>query len=199
MKLLFLPIIIGIFAFSVFAQNWGANLNSEPKNAKFFTSDIDNFWRAYDLAQKETTIEKKAEIYQRAYFDKGSQGLKEFAALRIGKAKDLADKIELMPKYYASIRESSLRVSKLLPQIEKSFEKLKKLYPKAVFPDVYFVIGRLSAGGTTWKSGLLIGTEMTCLTANASQDEFTDWHKEVLKPIEKLPAIVTHELIINKI
>jgi hypothetical protein len=37
---------------------------------------------------------------------------------------------------------------------------LKCLYPDAVFPDIYFVIGRLSSGGTVSDVGLLIGTEM---------------------------------------
>lgn len=194
-QILSLPIFIGLLMLSTTAQSLNPNLNQEPRNVKFVVSDIENFWRAYDLTQKETIFEKKVEIYQREYLDKGSQGLKEFAALRIGKAKDLAEKIEAMPKFYASIRESSFMVSKMLPKIQKSFVRLLELYPNAVFPDVYFVIGRVSSGGTTWKSGLLIGTEMSCLTVNASQEEFTDWHREVLKPIEKLPGIVAHELI----
>ncbi|MEQ1763521.1 MAG: DUF2268 domain-containing putative Zn-dependent protease [Pyrinomonadaceae bacterium] len=158
-------------------------------------SDIENFWRTYDLASKEPDRDKRIAIYQSQYLDKGSQGLKEFAALRIGKARDLAAKIESMPKYYASIRQCSLRVSTMLPKIRASFLELKRIYPDAEFPDVYFVIGRLSSGGTTWRSGLLIGTEMSCLTNEAAPEEFSDWHKEVLKPLEKLPAIVAHELV----
>src|SRR5204862_56629 len=50
------------------------------------------------------------------------------------------------------------------------------LYPPAVFPDVYFVIGRFNSGGTSSKHGLLIGAEM-------------------YRDPARLPAIVSHELI----
>jgi len=188
-------LLIWLCAFSAFAQYSEAKLNQEPQNAKLIFSDIDNFWQAYDLAQKETLFEKKVEIYQREYYDKASAGLKSFIALRIGKASELAKKIESMPKYYASIRADTLRVSEMRPQMLKSFQRLKEIYPNAVFPDVYFVIGKLSSGGTIWNTGLLIGTEMNSLNKDADQTEFTDWHKAVLKPIEELPGIVAHELI----
>jgi uncharacterized protein YjaZ len=53
---------------------------------------------------------------------------------------------------------------------------LKELYPPAVFPDVYFVIGRFNSGGTSSRHGLLIGAEM-------------------YRDPNRLPAIVSHELI----
>jgi hypothetical protein len=194
-NLLLLILNLFFIALAINAQTPSSKLNQEPVNAKFVFSDIDNFWKAYDLAQKETSIDKKVEIYQREYYDKASDGLKNFIALRIGKAETLVKKIDAMPRYYASIRVNTLRAAEMRGQMLKSFERLKSLYPNAVFPDVYFVIGRLSSGGTTWNTGLLIGTEMCSLPKNADESEFSDWHKAVLKPIDELPGIVAHELI----
>lgn len=169
--------------------------NQDPAKAHLVTSDIDNFWRAYDLATKETSREKKKEIYQREYFDKGSIGLQDFIKLRIQNAESLLTVIEKRPLYYASIRKETLKVSSMSAKIHQSFRNLKRLYPDAVFPDVYFTIGKLSSGGTTSKNGLLIGTEMFGKTKDSPVSELSGWLKDVLKPIDTLPAIVAHEVI----
>jgi hypothetical protein len=169
--------------------------NQEPARAQLVTSDIDNFWRAYDLAARETAAEKRQEIFQREYFDKGSKGLEDFTKVRIRNAEALLAEINKRPLYYASIRQETLKVSALSGRIRQSFGKLKRLYADAVFPDVYFTIGRLSSGGTTSQNGLLIGTEMYGRTPSTPTAELNDWLKEVLKPIDSLPAIVAHEVI----
>src|SRR5215208_1690194 len=45
-----------------------APLNRDPEAVKFVTSDIENFWRAYDLAAKETDKAKRAALFQVEYF-----------------------------------------------------------------------------------------------------------------------------------
>jgi hypothetical protein len=49
----------------------GPQLNHDPATVKFVTSDIDNFWRAYDLAANETEKVKRIAIFQSEYLDKG--------------------------------------------------------------------------------------------------------------------------------
>lgn len=169
--------------------------NHHPDKARLVTSDIDNFWRAYDLASQETDGEKKKAIFQREYYDKGSQGLKDFIVLRLGKIDSFVGTLNKYPLYYRSIRQESLKVNSMKDKITRSLRKLKSLYPDAVFPDVYFMIGKLSTGGTTSKNGLLIGTEMYCRTKATPETELGQWLKEVLKSIDTLPAIVAHEII----
>jgi hypothetical protein len=80
-------------------------------------------------------------------------------------------------------------------QIRQSLVKLKGLYPKAVFPPVYFVIGALSSGGTSSNDGLIIGAEMYGRTANTPTEELDPWLLTVIKPVKEVPHIVAHELI----
>jgi hypothetical protein len=179
------------------------------------TSDLDNFWRAFDLAAKETDQERKIAIFQTEYLDKGSTGLKDFVRLRIKTAKNLVETIDRVPRFYASVRAPSLRIAEMEKQMRKSFRRFKKLYPAAVFPDVYFLIGVSNTGGTASGNGLLIGTELFSLTAQTPRDELSGWLKNIFataekdekqlqaridgflntafKPVEKLPAIVAHE------
>ena len=191
MKLILSIIFLTVVSIPAFAQK--APLNRDPKTVKFVTSDIDAFWRAYDLAAKESDKAKRIAIFQTEYLDKGSAGLKDFLRLRIGSAENIVSMIDQMPKYYASIRPSTLTVRRMEKKMRAAFVKFKSLYPDAVFPDVYFVIGITSTGGTTGPSGLLIGTEMYGKTPKTPNDELKDWLRAVLSTVENVPAIVAHE------
>lgn len=163
-----------------------------PDAARIVVEDIPRFWEAWDQRSAGAGFEG---LLQSVYFDAGTAGLEDFTAARIGSAAELAKVVELRSGYYESIRESTLRVSEFEPAIRASFYALEYLYPEAVFPDVYFLIGRMNSGGTTSRRGLLIGTEMYGLTDAAPQDELDDWLRTVLKPVEAIPHIVAHELI----
>lgn len=201
-------------AATALAQAGEPPANRDPEKVKFVTSDIDNFWRAFDLALKETESEKKIDIFQKEYLDKGSAGLRDFVRLRIKSAKELVETVEKLPKFYASVRPSTSRVAGMEKKMRKSFRKFKRLYPDAVFPDVYFVIGVANTGGTASGSGLLIGAELYGLTPDTPRDEFPAWFKTflpdvkdekellglvgkaldtALKPVERLSSIVAHE------
>ena len=178
------------------AQQAGSfsSMNTNPNEVRLVTSDIDHFWLAYDLSEGKTT-EEKIDIFESEYFAKGSIGLKDFIEARIESAEGLVKVIEARPRFYASIRESSVRVLNLTGQIRGYMHSWKQLYNKAVFPDVYFLIGKMNSGGTTSNNGLLIGTEISCRTDNLPKDELNEWYLEVLKPVEDIPFIVIHELV----
>jgi hypothetical protein len=186
---LVMALFIGTGQIAAQSNDDGRLPSSNPNDARLVTSDITNFWRAYDQAGN------KLAAFQAEYFDKGSYGLREFTRLRINSPRNLVGTMEASPRYYASIRESTLSVDSMKDGIMASFIKLKTLYPEAVFPDVYFLIGVMNSGGTTTDRGLLIGTEMYGLTNRTPNEELTDWHRAVLKSIDALPQIVTHELI----
>jgi hypothetical protein len=175
------------------AQAPEPHVNRDPERVRFITSDIDNFWSAYDAASREPDRAKRIAIYQREYLDRGSAGLRDFLRMRIKSAEELAAAIERQPRYYASTRASTLRVREMEGAMRASFRRFKALYPDAVFPDVYFVMGAASTGGTVSENGLLIGTEMYAATPSTPRDELPAWMKAVLTPIDALPAIVTHE------
>lgn len=163
----------------------------DPDKARIVTSDIANFWRAYDMAKPENQLE----VFKREYLDKGSIGLQDFVKLRISSGEALVKNINAHPKYYASIRESTMRIESFRPQIRAAFYALKNLYEDAVFPDVYFLIGRMTSGGTLSNRALLIGAEMYGKTPNMPVEELGEWHRQVLASVDGVPHIVAHELI----
>lgn len=182
-------LLLAIFILAVSAAAQAANTN--PDAAKIVMSDIEHFWKAYEKAKPENDLI----VYRDEYLKKGSVGLNEFQRIRIGSSCGLVDVINAHPKYYASLRQSSAKVETYKPQMTAAFRKLKEIYPEAVFPDVYFVIGRMSSAGTLTDKGLLIGVDMFGKTDEKSLEEMNDWRKAVVAKIERIPVIVAHELI----
>lgn len=165
--------------------------NKDPLKTEIITSDLDNFWIAFEQAKPDF----KPEIFQTLYLDKGSKGVKGFIPGRIKNADNLAKRVKGCVKYYSSIKPSTDRIAGMKDEIINSLVKLKELYPKAVFPLVYFVIGVMGSGGTSSKEGVIIGAEMYGMTPETPKDELNDWQLTVLKPVEEVPHIVAHELI----
>lgn len=184
MKLYFSATLL-LAAFTCLAQN------RDPLKTEIITSDLDNFWIAFESAKPDFN----PEVFQKLYLDKGSKGVKGFTPRRIKSAENLANVVKSCVNYYSSIKPSTDKIAGMKTEIINSLVKLKELYPKAVFPPVYFVIGGLSSGGTSSKDGLIIGAEMYGLTSETPTGELNTWLKTVLKPVEEVPHIVAHELI----
>ena len=166
-------------------------ISSHPDSARIFTSDIPNFWAAFDAAQPDFN----AAPFNELYISKGSRGVQGFVPNRIQNATNLADVVKNHQNYYASIRPKTLKLVDLEPPIRKSFHAFKSLYPEAVFPDVFIVIGALNSGGTVSDRALIIGAEMFGKSEESVMDELTEWHQWAIKMPQEIQYTVAHELI----
>lgn len=166
---------------------------SDPLKAEFVTDDIHNFWEAYARVQKDTA--RAIELYTIYYFEKASPGLQDYYNSRIFSVENFVANQKKKPAFYRAIRQNTLKVDNFKAQIQQSFVKLKQLYEGAVFPNVYFVIGRWNSAGTVSGNGLLIGTDMMSKSAEVPLDELTTWEKNNYQSIDNVPIIVAHELI----
>lgn len=135
--------------------------NHDPEKTLITDDDVTLFWKAYDHWQNDLKGDpaKLPAALQTGYLDKGSQGVKDFMAGRIENAKHLSAIVLKYQSAYESARRNNAKVQALLPEIRSDFVKLKELYPDAVFPPLYFVIGALNTGGTQTPHGLIIGAE----------------------------------------
>jgi hypothetical protein len=188
-------VVIGVLALVITASaQKAAKANRDPDAARLITSDIPNFWRAFDKASSKDD----GEVFEREYLEPGTAGLHDFVKNRIQNGGALAKKVAARHQYFTAIRESTLAVDgspTIKEAIRASFRRLKEIYPNAVFPDVYFLIGRMNSAGTVSSNGLLIGVEMNARSENTPTDELSAWEKAVIGEIANLPHVVAHELI----
>lgn len=180
-----------VIMLAAFAYSFAQTPSGDPDAARFVTSDIDLFWKAFDKATPENDLI----VYRDLYLEKGSEGLRSFRQMRIGSSCNLVEAINGARGYYEALREPSLGLKAQEARMRQSFYELKRLYPEAVFPDVFFVIGRMSSGGTLTPSALLIGVDMYGANRRGITDGLSAWHRAVIQPVEHIPYIVAHELI----
>ena len=147
--------------------------SADPDSSKIVTADVERFWNAFDQAAPAF----RAAPFQKLYLDPGSIGVEGFMAHRIISAERLAEKLREDSAYYASIREATGRIREMAPGIRAAFYAMEYVYPEAVYPDVYFVIGRRNSGGTASDSALIVGAEI---------------YGQML---DKIPPLVAHELV----
>jgi len=170
----------------------------QKTDQKVFTSDIDNFWRAYDSCQTTTDSLRQLHYIQTLYIDKGTEGLKAFMEARGYTAELWVSLIRKLPKFWSSIRPNTLAVKSKSKEIEKSIQKLKALYPEVKEAKMYFTIGGLRSGGTTKSDMVLIGAEIATGNATTDVSEFpNNWLEGVFKSqeLDNIVSLNIHEYI----
>lgn len=166
---------------------------SDPYQAKIVTTDVQNFWKAYDLAQKDTA--NRYAIYKKYYLDVASPGMQDYFAYKVSSLATFVKGHDKRPKFYAGIRKNTLKVETQKKQMQQSFVNFKKLYPAARFPNMYFIIGNFSSGGTASDNGLLIGLDQSAGSPDVPVGELSLWERNNVSDINRLPYLMAHELI----
>jgi hypothetical protein len=129
---------------------------TDPDSARIVTSDVRLFWDILDRSTPETL----ATLLNCEYLRGGTDAVRDFIPNRIISGERLAEMLRTRRERYDAARRSSMSLDTIEPAIRAVFREMKAWHPDAVFPDVYFVIGRLNTGGTVSERGLLIGAEM---------------------------------------
>ena len=130
---------------------------TDPEKAVFLTTDVTNFWRAFDAWQAGQPGNPFADLYVRPA-SVGARLLLEKNALE--NPDSLLRRVRRRRADYERARAASLRMATAVPPCRAAYRALQQLYPAAVFPPVYFAIGGFEVGGNSLAAGVLIGAEM---------------------------------------
>lgn len=132
----------------------------DPGQAEVVTTDVAHFWQAFDDAANVPAAERVG-IYQKEYFDRASQGLKDFDVARHVTPEKLADHVEQNRADYAKLRPYVDEVVDQKPVIQAGFHRLKALYPDMKFPaHVYFVVGPQRGAGMNSDNGIILAADV---------------------------------------
>lgn len=183
----FLPILILLFSINAFSQ-------------QIITSDIDNFWNAYDQIIVEKDSVKQLDLINKLYIDKGTPGLEGIMRARRYSAEEYIYAINYYPKFWNSIRKNTLKSNQFSKDIQKGVKKLKEIYPDLKPVNIYFEIGILRTGGTTIDGMLLIGSEIALADKTTVTAEFDKTYPHLrgyfeTEPINDVVFLNVHEYI----
>jgi hypothetical protein len=156
-----LPILAAMRVFIAPAHATDTTITtSDPARAEIVNSDVAHFWTAFDDAAK-LPMADRAGVYAREYFDRASQGLKDYAAARHVTPATLSAYVEQNRDYYAKIRPGIGRVVGQKPVIVAAFKRLKAILPDIRFPaHIYFVVGPQKGAGMNSVNGIIFAADV---------------------------------------
>jgi hypothetical protein len=165
------------------------------EDVQLVTTDIDHFWAAYLAAQRDTA--RAAQIFRAHYFANASPGLREYHTRKYhDNDQEFARAILRLPRYYASVRPTTLSVAGQKPRIVAALRRLQQFYPPVRFSNIYFVMGGF-AGSTAQPPGLLIGADQLANGPDVDTAELSLVQRNRCAAVADMPYLVTHELIHN--
>lgn len=171
---------------------------SQTAGQKFVSTDIDNFWKAYEKVTSVSDSIKQYQYLNEFYLDKGSLGLKSLIEVRNYTPKEFLNSITKYPKFWNSLKENTTNVSNLYPEIETDIRKLKEAYPPLKPSTIYFSIGAFRTNGTIQNDRILIGSELSLADETTVIDELPAWRQNFYKeynPRKNIALLCTHEYV----
>jgi hypothetical protein len=170
-----------------------SNGTADPTKARVITTDVANFWKAYDLAQADTA--HRIAIYRQYYLDAGTDALQDYFATKVRSIERFVASHDKKQAFYAAIRKNTARAETYKPQMIQSFVKFKEYYPEAFFPDVTFMIGAFTSAGTTSSEAVMIGLDQAVRSPEIPMGELTLWEQNNISDVDKLPNLIAHEMV----
>lgn len=175
----------------------GHGLFGQDFKKQIATTDIDNFWIAYDQIIQSSDSLERIKLINELYIDKATEGLKGLINVRRYQDYEFINNILNYPKYWNSIRSNSSYLLKDTAQIEKYLTKLKEIYPELKPANIYFSIGAFRTGGTYEGTKVLFGGEFMLVQENSILEELPERIQKTIKEYAPydIPLIAIHEYI----
>ncbi|WP_316821165.1 hypothetical protein [Pedobacter gandavensis] len=175
-------------------------LFAQKKTPAFITTDIDNFWLAYDKISSSKDSAAQYNYLNQFYLKKGTPGLKAIMEARDYTAKSYIDAINRYPLFWNSVRKNTLKAKEYAKVIAKDVAKMRKLYPELKPADVYFTIGALRTNGTILNGKVLIGAELAMADQHTETKEFPSEYRHLKSffdsnPIQDIGFLNVHEYV----
>ena len=148
--------------------------------SNIITTDIDNFWTAYDQIITTKDNAQQIEYLNKLFIEKATIGQQEMFKARRYAPQEYVDEINKRPEYWTAIRPNTLKAKDLAIEMEAGIEKLRKIYPELKPANIYFTVGVFRSGGTTSGNDILIGSEIIFADEkNVRSLAFTNVHEYV--------------------
>lgn len=171
------------------------------KNQYIVSTDVDNFWIAFDAISAEKDSLQQLQLLDSLYLQPGTFGLKSLMQVRNYQPQEYIELIKKYPKFLSSIRANTQDLGAISNQMAAGIEKLKNLYPELSPAKIYFTVGAMRTNGTTLDSAVLIGSELALASANTDISEFSGKTHEWLSsyfatnPKENIVLLNVHEYV----
>lgn len=148
--------------------------NSNSTTQQVVTTDIHNFWEAYDLITATSDSATQYQYLDSLFIQKGTPGLVGVMQARNYSPQEYLHAINHYPKFWASIRPNMQLADELSGELQDGIEKFREIYPDLKPAKIYFTVGAFRTGGTTIDSTVMIGSEISLADSSTVTSEFPE-------------------------
>ncbi|MEL7162511.1 MAG: hypothetical protein AAFN92_17265, partial [Bacteroidota bacterium] len=165
------------------------------------TADVHRYWEAYDRIVATSDTAEKRHLLRTLFLDPASNGQRRLQEARNYTEDEYLANIASYPKFWASVRENTLRADELGERIAAGVADLQEIYACPQPGHFYFGIGAFRTGGTAVDSFVLIGSESALTDSTVVTDEFPDGVRAFRKayyatnPIDRAYKLFVHEYV----
>tara|TARA_R110002020_G_scaffold444455_3_gene656076 strand:+ start:370 stop:1302 length:933 start_codon:yes stop_codon:yes gene_type:complete len=182
----FLVIFTSFILYSCSGQN--------SKDVVIETSDIKNFWIAFDSIKNST---EKSKVFTELYLDKASESFKKMidASGDIRHVENYLESFEKYPKFWKSLRKPTMELEKIESKVFDCYERVKKIYPEFNAGNVCVFVGVRNIQASVWKKDNLIfmGAELNLWYEDVDLTEFEP--EETFAYQNSIQSTIVHETI----
>lgn len=170
---------------------------AQSQKVNIVTSDLENYWKAYDQVIIETDSVKRIQLIHELYIDKASPGLISLMVARRYQDFELVDNMIAYPAYWNSIRGNMVYLLKDTAQMRTYLDKLREVYPVLKPADIYFGVGAFRSGGTYDDDKVLFGAEFLLAQKDSQLDELPERSQKIIREFAPydIPLNAVHEFI----
>ncbi len=174
----------------------GNDRNQQP----IVSSDISNFWEAYDQVQTTQDTIEQQNYLQTLFLDKASPGQQRMIAARNYTVGEYLDVIKKYPNFWKSLRPNTMNIDQHNKEIHEGVKKLKEWYPSLKESTVYYTMGAFRSPGTGIDSLVLIGSEFALGDTGMDTKEFVGDKDHIvtyhqIDPLKHLQSLTIHEYV----
>lgn len=144
----------------------------KEKNYIIETSDIANFWTAFDSIKN---TDHKAKVFSELYLEKASESFKKLISMSgdIRNPENYLQRFEQYPKFWESLRKPTLELQNIRSDIQSCYERVKNIYPKFEPGDVCVFVGPIAIQASVPTGDIIfMGAEMNVTLNEIDLSEF---------------------------
>lgn len=161
------------------------------------STDITNFWIAYDSVYSSPDTTMQADYLQSLFLDNASEGQKRMIEARRYTADEYLTAMTGFKEFWKSIRKNTENLEPFNVQLREVVSKLRKVYPDLKHSTIYYTMGNHRSSGTGVDSMVLIGTEFALGDSATVTFELPEHVRNYYKinPIRELSFLCVHEYV----
>ena len=174
-------------------QNSVAENEHVQSASQIIVDDVGHFFAAFDQA-KDKPLAQQIQIYEKLYFDRASPGMVDYASFKIKSIKAFVEHVERSRPYYADVKKATAKLQSLKPKVIEAMEAMRAYVPDAQPPNIYFIVGMHTSGGTASENGLLLGADFI-VDSKQHFDFIPDWTHPFVSSAEDKLWTIMHEYV----